>query len=490
MALRDSRWVSYGLSRLAAWTADKLAAIESRQADFCLATDPMDGTRDNVPVRNEWFSRRSSFTCSRAATRWFSSLGWVHVTLSVMTSIRRQKTTQLCSFPPPVFSPCFWSKSHFYCLGQKSQHSEYECGGQDTIEDSPMRRPHTLRGFELSFRSFAWGIVAPVIAVVVLCGHASAHAAGLTIDATFDSSITNDPNAAAIEAAINAAIANVEANITSPNNITVKVLYQEVNTGLGSSLTSVYTDTYFGYYNALKTVMTSPTQLTALNSLGPAPTGPSSGNPVNQGTSILFTSAEGRNIGINTPGNVSVPGVGTFDSVVGLNTSITFPPLLNNGSNYFLQAVATHETDEVLGIGGPGSTLGSPFPQSVGVTDLYRHSAPGARSWSTSAPSAYFSIDGGNTNLTNFNQAGGGSDFGDWAGVPGSPQVQDAFGTPGATPTLGSNEITAFAAIGYGVLGQAPVPEPSTLTMLGTAVLAASGYGSSRRTRRAIKSAA
>ena len=42
----------------------------------------------------------------------------------------------------------------------------------------------------------------------------------------------------------------------------------------------------------------------------------------------------------------------------------------------------------------------------------------------------------------------GGSDYGDWH-TSGTPQVQDAFGTPGVNIALGSNEITAFNVIGY-----------------------------------------
>lgn len=183
------------------------------------------------------------------------------------------------------------------------------------------------------------------------------------------------------------------------------------------------------------------------------------------------------------PGFVG-PG-GTFDSVITLNTGITFPPQANNGSNYGLQAVANHEIDEALGIGGAGSQIGSTFtPSGAGDTDLYRYSAAGVRSFTTDPnATAYFSIDGGVTNLTNFNQAGGGSDYGDWKGG-GTPQVQDAFGTPGANPALGVNELTALNVIGYQLNAQA-TPEPATFTLLGGIGLALSGCGWLRRKQRA-----
>jgi hypothetical protein len=75
-------------------------------------------------------------------------------------------------------------------------------------------------------------------ASLVLSG--PAHAT-LTIIPTFDSSITSLPGAAAIEGAINNAISAVTTNITSPNNITVSIDFQNMSTGLGESTTGFYT---------------------------------------------------------------------------------------------------------------------------------------------------------------------------------------------------------------------------------------------------------
>ena len=192
-------------------------------------------------------------------------------------------------------------------------------------------------------------------------------------------------------------------------------------------------------------------------------------------------------LGFNTLGVVAGPGGAIFDTIIGLNTSITSPPNALNGNTYGLQAVANHELDEALGIGGLGSFLGSGF-QGVGPLDLYRYSAPGVRSFTTDpSATAYFSIDGGATVKSFFNQTAG-ADFGDWLSNPipagFAPQVQDAFGQQNTNPALGPNELAAFSAIGYQLTSQS-VPEPSTLMMLGTAVVFASGFGWSRRNRRA-----
>jgi hypothetical protein len=326
----------------------------------------------------------------------------------------------------------------------------------------------SIDGFR-KIRTGGYGALAAVVALVVFGAGAPAFAGSITIVPTFDSTITSLSDASDVEAAINGAIGEVEGAIASPNNITVAIDFQSMNSGLGESSTWIYTIPYYTYYNALAGVATSPLQITALDSLGPAPSGPSSGNPVNGNSDVNITSAEGRNLGLNTPAGSS------YDSTIGLNTSITYPPQPNNGSNYGLEAVANHEIDEALGIGGTGSTLegtGGSLTGPVGDLDLYRYSAPGVRSYSntnTTSPYSYFSIDGGNTVLSYFNQTDG-SDFGDWLSNPipagFEPQVQDAFGEPGTDPLLGTNEVTAFAAIGYEVVA----PEPSSLLLFASAL--------------------
>ena len=125
------------------------------------------------------------------------------------------------------------------------------------------------------------------------------------------------------------------------------------------------------------------------------------------------------------------------------------------GTGFNSQAVAVveHEIDEVMGGGGPGSTIGDDYSGQVsgvvlGSTDLYRYQSSGSTcatvdstpSYTTSSSAiACYSYDGGKTALVQMNQAGGNSDFGDFVTAP---NIQDAF-YPGTDPGL----FSAFARI-------------------------------------------
>ena len=149
-------------------------------------------------------------------------------------------------------------------------------------------------------------------------------------------------------------------------------------------------------------------------------------------------------------------------SVMNLSRSASDPSL------YDLQTAALHEIDEVLGIGGDGSTLDpihqqAPPTDGVGPLDLYRYEGPNRRSFSFSQTVApYFSLNGGTNGLVYFNQYVG-KDFGDWGDgfIPPNgrtnnpPLVQDAASAFGDAPNLSINEIVALDVIGYTIIGNA-----------------------------------
>jgi hypothetical protein len=285
------------------------------------------------------------------------------------------------------------------------------------------------------------------IALGSILALAPAAHANIIIVPTYDNTITSDPNAALIEATINQALAFYEANITNP--ITVHITYEEMSMGLGQSTTFFGQVSYSQYLAALQSH--SSGDAVDNSALATLPGG--STNPVNGNSTVDITTANARALGFSGF-NIAT------DSTIGLNTSITnYAGTTFNPGFYSLLAVVEHETDEALGL---GSALDSGTSGPIRPEDLFRFSAPGVRSYTTSSSAtSYFSVDGGTTNLIGFNQVGGSSDYGDWVSGSGTAHVQDAFGTPGASPVFGV-ELTALDAIGYNT----PVPEPSSLWTL------------------------
>ena len=245
---------------------------------------------------------------------------------------------------------------------------------------------------------------AAVAASLLLLAVGGTAKANLTIVPTFDTSINNDPNAAAIKQTINTAISTIDSYLA--NNVQVNITFVDGNSGLGSSDTFYDTTSYSTYLSGLETKQTlSSNDVKALASLGvSAPFNNPTNNPVNGNPQITASVPLLRVLGYE-------PGPGTTaDSTITFNGTITNDSRTGpqNPNNYDLQSTIAHEIDEVLGIGGAGSTLaaGQPTDGPVGVLDLYRYSAAGVRSYTTSQSiqNPYFSIDGGTTGLVHFNQ--------------------------------------------------------------------------------------
>jgi len=116
--------------------------------------------------------------------------------------------------------------------------------------------------------------------------------------------------------------------------------------------------------------------------------------------------------------------------------------------------VASHETDEVLG------TSSGVNQANIAPPDLFRYTSAGVRNFTTAGDNAWFAIDPA-VPLVQYNQNSGG-DFGDWWSTGAhTPRVQDAFGTPGATPNLGV-ELTVLDVVGWDlVTGPVPAPAPT-----------------------------
>ena len=287
---------------------------------------------------------------------------------------------------------------------------------------------------------------------------------GLTIHATFDSSITNNPNAAAIEAMINRAITFYETLFSDP--ITVQIRFRYASTGpdgtplpqgtVSQSDFVLYTMSWSSFINALRADASTGNDDLANASL------PGRALAANMGPS----SANGRGIGLNTPpamfANGTVGNGGPYDGIVTLNSSLPFQFTRPTSAGSFdAQRSTEHEMDELLGLGSKLGSNGNAFrPQ-----DLFSWSSAGHRNV-TSSGTRYFSINGGVTNIVNFNQDSHG-DFGDWLSQDcpqAHPYVQNAFGCMGQYSDIAatSPEGINLDVIGYDLVQGAPsTPTPT-----------------------------
>lgn len=276
---------------------------------------------------------------------------------------------------------------------------------------------------------------------------------GLMIHATFDSSITGNPNAAAIEAMINRAISIYESLFSDPITVQIRFRYATTSPNGTPLPQAVLAQSLFGLYMAPWNTAVDALRADARTNNDNLAIASLPGNALS--ANILAASANVRALGGDAPPVVFANGTvgpgGPYDGIVTLNSAMPYQftrPI--GGGSFDAQRATEHEIDELMGLGSHLNL--SPPGTDLRPQDLFNWSSPGVRNL-TSSGTRYFSINGGNTNLVNFNQEPN-SDFGDWVSTacPQShPYVQNASACRGQSSdvTATSPEGISLDVIGY-----------------------------------------
>ena len=277
----------------------------------------------------------------------------------------------------------------------------------------------------------------------------SQSASPFVINASFDSSVTSSTLAASIEASVTAAIQFYESRITTNETITIDFGYGEIDGGTiatdAISQSSYNLDTSATYAQiraaltnhaiamGTVTIGSTPVALATMDAALPV-TAPASI------TSMELTVAEAKALGLTT--SVSTPA-----GYVGLSSAVDWTFATTNtaiAGEQDIVGALEHEISEVM---GREQSQGVDFGTGVYTPfDLLRFSSPGTMDLNQGA--AYFSINGGTTDLGDFNTTLSLGDLADWADGSAANSYDNQEIESESNPVT-TDDLIAMAALGY-----------------------------------------
>ena len=250
-----------------------------------------------------------------------------------------------------------------------------------------------------------------------------------------------------------------------------------------------------GYLAALKAADPGDPGMASLPSTNPYGTGDIAlTNALLRALPLLGITPTGGIMDTSTPSDFIQCTLGTtgcYDAVLWVNDQGSTNNLwLRSGSEqsgqYDFYSVVEHETDEILGTssclqngtGNDACATGAPPPSAnsnVAAADLFRYTCSSTNRSFSDAGSACFSVNGGVTDLKQYDNTTDGGDFGDWSSVCANVQDADACqngasGSGSFAHNIAPNaEIELLDAVGF----SSGTPEPGTFVLVGAAMLGA-----------------
>ncbi len=252
----------------------------------------------------------------------------------------------------------------------------------------------------------------------------------MIINAQYDATLSSAP--AGFQSAVQAAVAFYDATIK--NNITVNITFSWAATKPGDIANSQYYYYSFSYGSVVNALQQHDASVPSLAST-PFPTSdPLTGT----GSNLSVISPEAAALGL-LPASTTLKGGVILSSSDAWNFSSTIPAV---AGQFNAVPELEHEISEVLGRtnGSDTSLLASPMA-------LFRYTSSGVIDASSSYSGAYFSVDGGQTNLGQIGEQGG--DLADWS----TAVKNDPFGyvTKGQPDPVSAADLLVLEALGYQV---------------------------------------
>ena len=263
----------------------------------------------------------------------------------------------------------------------------------------------------------------------------------MQINFTYDQATSSLPSG--MVQALAVAASYLDHLIANPITVNIQVGYGEISQGGQSSpVTSGaeggYNDDQFMSLSAFETLYaakaTSNDQRTALANFPVAATFGA--------TSIDVASAQEKALGLIPANGSGSDGSVGFQPDGGGGIFYDFNPFQRGiGQQWDFIGVALHEITHAMGRVADLGQFGADT-----ILDLLRYAAPGQLQTSATGSPAYFSLDGGVTNLFNFDTTNG--DPGDWA--LGSPEdANNMQGNLGVASNLGQVDLRELNGIGF-----------------------------------------
>ena len=286
----------------------------------------------------------------------------------------------------------------------------------------------------------------------------------MQINLLYDSSVEYAPTG--FETAVASAAQYLDSLITNPITVNISVGYGEIDgtplpfDDLAEGGPATGQDvTYAQLKSYLQANASSPADATAIANL-PAvdPTG---------GGSFYISSAQEKAWGL-------LPATGgEIDGIVGFSSTYPYfnydPDDRSSPSGTDFVGAAEHELTHALG------RIASFPPFAYTTLDMFRYSGPGVLQLAGGQP-AYFSIDGGATNLANYDTT---SDYADWSSTNPTPDSFDAYAAFGVENPVTSTDITEMNVLGFSVAGN---DTPSSANFLVTDISTGISYAASGNT--------